>query len=59
MREAQFTRPLTVVLSKGTFLKIKTITDEEKISMSDWVRKAVDQAMEKENRYITEGGNEK
>ncbi|MGO9137280.1 MAG: hypothetical protein ACLP9S_04765 [Syntrophales bacterium] len=50
MREVQFTKLLTVVLSKDTFLKIKTITDQEKISMSEWVRKAIDQLMGKEER---------
>jgi hypothetical protein len=50
MREVKFTKLLTVPLSKDTFLKIKTITDQEKISMSEWVRKAIDQAMGKEER---------
>jgi len=50
MREVQFTKLLTVPLSKDTFLKIKTITDERKISMSEWVRVAIDQAMGKEER---------
>ena len=50
MREVKFTKLLTVPLSKDTFLKIKTITDEKKISMSEWVREAIDQTMGKEER---------
>jgi hypothetical protein len=50
MREVQFTKLLTVPLSKDTFLKIKTITDQKKISMSEWCRVAIDQAMGKEER---------
>lgn len=50
MREVKFTKLLTVVLSKDTFIKIQTITDQKKISMSEWVRKAIDSAMGKAER---------
>ena len=46
MREAKFTKSLTVALPIDVYQKIKQITDEEKISMAQWVRKAVDLALE-------------
>lgn len=44
MRHAQFTKPLTISLSEGQYSKIKEISDTEKISMSDWIRQALDYA---------------
>ena len=46
MREAQFVKSLTVALSADVYQKIKEITDDEKISMAKWVRKAINQALE-------------
>ena len=46
MREAQFVKSLTVALSVDVYQKIKEITDDEKISMAHWVRRAVDHALE-------------
>ena len=46
MREAKFTKSLTVALSIDDYQKIKQITDDEKISMAQWVRRAVNQALE-------------
>ena len=40
MKEAQFTKGLTIALPHEVYLKIKTITDERKISMSEWMRGA-------------------
>jgi hypothetical protein len=45
MREAKFTKSLTVVLPMGDYQKIKQITDDEKISMAQWVRKVVNMAL--------------
>jgi hypothetical protein len=45
MREASFTKALTVAFSKETFGKIKAITDQKKISMGEWVRIAVEKAL--------------
>lgn len=45
MREAQFVKSLTVALPEDVYQKIKEITDQEKISMAQWVRRAVDQAL--------------
>jgi predicted HicB family RNase H-like nuclease len=46
MREAKFTKSLTVALSVEDYQKIKEITDNEKISMAQWVRKVVNMALE-------------
>jgi len=41
MRQAQFKRPLTIAFRQEMFAKIKQKSDEEKVSMAEWVRKAV------------------
>ena len=46
MREAKFTKSLTVALPIDTYKKIKKITDDNKISMAQWVRRAVNMALE-------------
>ena len=46
MREAEFTKSLTVALPIDVYQKIKEITDDEKISMAQWVRRAVNLALE-------------
>ena len=46
MREAKFTKSLTVALAIDDYQKIKEITDDEKISMAKWVRKVVNMALE-------------
>ena len=48
MRVRQFSNSLSVALSQDHFDQIKQITDAEKISMAEWVRDAVDVALEKE-----------
>ena len=45
MKEARFTKSLTVALSPEVFKEIKKITDDEKISMAEWVRDAVETAL--------------
>jgi hypothetical protein len=46
MREAKFTKSLTVALPIDDYQKIKKITDDDKISMAQWVRKIVTIALE-------------
>ena len=46
MRVRQFPNSLSVALSQDHFDQIKQITDAEKISMAEWVRNAVDMALE-------------
>ena len=46
MKEAMYVKSLSVALSVDVYQKIKEITDDEKISMAQWVRRAVNQALE-------------
>jgi hypothetical protein len=46
MREAQFIKSLTVGVTVDVYQKIKQITDDDKISMAQWVRRAVNTALE-------------
>ena len=46
MREAKFVKSLSVALPVDVYQKIKQITDNEKISMAQWVRRAVNLALE-------------
>jgi hypothetical protein len=55
MREASFTKALTVAFTQGTFARIKAITDQKKISMGEWVRIAAEKALADEN--CLEGGS--
>ena len=60
MREACFTKALTVAFSQETFAKIKAITDQKKISMGEWVRIAAEKALaDKEYIECLEGGNKR
>ena len=45
MRQSQFSKALTVALPPEYFYQIKQITDEQKISMAEWVRNAVAAAL--------------
>jgi hypothetical protein len=55
MREATFTKALTVAFSQEAFAKIKAITDQKRISMGEWVRIAAEKALAEEN--FLEGEN--
>lgn len=41
MKKKQFSKSLSVALSEEHFELIKQITDEEQISMAEWVRNAI------------------
>ena len=43
MRQAQFKRPLTIAFRQDMYAKIKQKSDEEKVSMAEWVRRGIDQ----------------
>ncbi len=45
MKVARFIKPLTVAFDPMIFEEIKRITDEQQISMAQWVRDAVDAAL--------------
>ena len=42
MREAKFTKPLTVAFSAITYQQIKAISDEHRISMAELVRNIIE-----------------
>jgi hypothetical protein len=46
MKKARFTKALTVALRPDVFEHIKAITDNREISIADWVREAVNQALQ-------------
>jgi tartrate dehydratase alpha subunit/fumarate hydratase class I-like protein len=46
MKVAEFTKSLSVALPIDVYQKIKEITDDEKISMAQWVRRAISEILE-------------
>jgi hypothetical protein len=60
MKEACFTKALTVAFSPEIYLKIKEITDAKKIAMGEWVRIAAEKALaERDYVECLERGNRK
>ncbi len=47
MKQAVFTKSLTIALSPEQYEQIKDITDEKRISMGEWVRGAVEASLKK------------
>ena len=47
MKQAVFTKSLSFALRPEAYGQIKAITDENKTSLADWVRAAVDAALAK------------
>jgi hypothetical protein len=45
MRIARFSKPLTIALHPEVFDRVKQITDDERRSMADWVRAAIDRVL--------------
>ena len=50
MKQAIFTKSLTISMPPEQYEQIKQITDQSRISMAEWVRAAVDAALEKEKQ---------
>ena len=48
MKKKIFTRSIGVMFTEEMYLKIKEITDREDIGVSDFIRQAVQQKLEKE-----------
>jgi len=46
MKTATYTKALTIALHPDAYEQIRRITDTERISMAEWVRAAVDAALE-------------
>jgi hypothetical protein len=55
MYEAKFTRLLSFAMEKTVFNRLKVITDKERISMSNFVRDAVEKAVSEAEQK--DGGN--
>jgi hypothetical protein len=45
MIKATYTKSLTISVAPGQYEQVKEITDQKQISMSEWVRDAVDAAL--------------
>ena len=45
MRQAKYTKGLTVALQEDVYLKIRKITDQQKISMGEWIRRMAEKAL--------------
>ena len=45
MKQAVYTKSLTIAVSPEQYAQIKGITDEKHISMGEWVREAVEAAL--------------
>ena len=50
MKQAVFTKSLTISMPPEQYAQIKEITDQSRVSMGEWVRGAVDVALEKEKQ---------
>jgi len=48
MKKAKFTKSVTVMLDPVVHEEIKQVTDEREISVGEWIREAVRQALERE-----------
>jgi predicted transcriptional regulator len=47
MRKSQFSKALTIALPPEQYEQIKQITDDQQISMAEWVRDAVNASLER------------
>ena len=58
MRAKKFGKPLTIALDPEVYDRVKQITDDEKRSMADWVREAIDRVLnESRTANSTKEGN--
>ena len=45
MKRARYTKGISLSLNKDQYEKIKTITDEQEISIAEWFRAVVDEVL--------------
>jgi hypothetical protein len=50
MLKRRYTRPVTITLEEAIFERIKMITDQDEVSLSEYVREAIDMRMFQEMR---------
>ena len=53
MKEATFTKSISINLAEETYEKVKTITDIQKITISEWFRLAAELTLKKEREDIS------
>ncbi len=58
MKKKVYTRPVSMVLSDEMFNQVKTITDNEDIGISDFVRKAIREKLATFNQNNIQKGDE-
>ena len=49
MRKSKYSKATTIALTPDHFEKIKQITDEQEISIAEWMRNAVEHSLDDEN----------
>ncbi len=49
MKEAKYIKPISIALSPEMYDTVKAITDEKKISMSEWFRDAAEEKLADSN----------
>ena len=59
MREAKFSKPLTIALHPVVYDRVKQITDVQARSMADWVREAIDRVLDENSaaNLVKEGNS--
>ena len=55
MKRAKFTKSLTIVVDEETLARLKAITDEKQISMGQYARHAILDALDRLNRRNSNG----
>lgn len=58
MYQARFTRPISISLEDSIFQRLKALTDRERVSISHYVRYAVEQQLDKDEPVGEEQNNE-
>ena len=59
MKEAIFTKSISINLAEDTFEKIKEITDLQRISISEWFRVAAELALKAKQEVTNSENNRK
>jgi hypothetical protein len=50
MREAKYTKPITISLQAHVYAQIKRLTDEQKISIGEWFRSVAEKALAQDSK---------
>jgi len=59
MKKKLFTRPVSVTLSDEMFSEIKAITDAQDISISDYIREAIQETLSTKRQHTLKRRNKK